>query len=234
MSHTQFCITSLLTPGGPAEIISLILIDHCPDIKIWASCARRSGPVVLLLLSIAGSLWAQPPGGVAISDAPPGGVPITPQVVLSPPAHTSVKFGGVRISVTYSAPSRRKRVIFGGLEPYRKVWRAGANNATALHTDADLKIGELLVPKGDYTLFVWLDEKQWLLIVNKQTGQTGLQYDLQRDLGRVPMKMSRPPKTIEKFRITLSKTGSETGLLDLAWEDTVASVDFTVMGSTTE
>jgi hypothetical protein len=168
----------------------------------------------------------QPAGGIV--DEPPGGVAIAPHVVLSPPAHTAAKFGRARIAIAYSAPSRRNRVIFGGLEPYNKVWRAGANDATALHTDADLTMGGLAIPKGGYTLFVWLDEKQWLLIINKQTGQTGLEYDPSRDLGRVPMTMSRPPKTIEKFRITLSKTGVSEGRMELAWENTVASVDFTV------
>jgi len=173
-------------------------------------------------------VWAQPPGPV-IADEPPVGA-IAPHEVLSPPARASVKIGGARISVAYSAPSRRKRVIFGGLEPYNKVWRAGANDATALHADADLNLEGLLIPKGDYTLFVWLDEKQWLLIVNKQTGQTGLQYDAARDLGRVPMAMSHPARTIEKFRITLSKTGRSEGRLEMAWEDTIASVGFTVNG----
>jgi len=192
-----------------------------------ATC--RSGLLLLTVLSIAGAVWAQPPG-VAIRDEPPGGAVKAPQVVLSPPAHTTVRIDGARISVAYSAPSRRKRVIFGGLEPYNKVWRAGANDATALHTDADLNMEGLAIPKGDYTLFVWLDEKQWLLIVNKQTGQTGLEYDLKRDLGRVPMTMSRPPRTIERFRITLSKTGPGEGRLELAWENTVASAGFTVNG----
>lgn len=220
----------LLTPERLTEIICWVLINHCPDVKIAGGGTLRAAAICALALSIANSLCAQPPG-VAIQDEPPGGVAVAPRLVLSPPARTAVKIGGARISVAYSAPSRRKRLIFGGLEPYNKVWRAGANDATALHTDADLKMDGLLIPKGDYTLFVWLDAKQWLLIVNKQTGQTGLQYDVGRDLGRVPMTMSRPPKTIEKFRIVLSKTGPEEGRLELAWEDTVASVGFTVNGS---
>ena len=185
-------------------------------------------PIAAFCLLAPSGGWAQLSGGGAIADEPPGGVAIVPHEVLSPPARTSVKFGRSGISIAYSAPSRRKRVIFGVLEPYNKVWRAGANNATALHTDADLILGGLTIPKGNYTLFVWLDEKQWQLIVNKQTGQTGLEYDHSRDLGRVPMTMSRPPKTIEKFRITLSKTGANEGRLELAWEDTVASVSFSV------
>ena len=122
----------------------------------------------------------------------------------------------------------RKRVIFGGLEPYYKVWRAGANDATTLLTSADLEIRGLLVPKGEYSLFVWLDPQQWQLIINKQIGQSGLEYHQDGDLGRVPMDMSRPPKPIERFKITLAKTGDTKGQLKLAWENAVAAVDFVV------
>src|SRR5438128_9767296 len=83
---------------------------------------------------------------------------------LSPPAETSATINGKQIAIKYSAPSMRGRKIFGGLEPYGKAWRAGANAATSLHIDADLQIGKLNVPKGDYTLFVWLDPDQWQLI----------------------------------------------------------------------
>ena len=98
---------------------------------------------------------------------------------LSPPANTSVTIDGKTISIKYSAPSMRGRKIFNGagaLQPDNTIWRAGANQATALHTDADLDIGGLAVPKGDYTLFVWLDPQQWKLVVNKQTGQFGTEY----------------------------------------------------------
>ncbi|RPI29773.1 MAG: DUF2911 domain-containing protein [Acidobacteria bacterium] len=150
------------------------------------------------------------------------------QAPLSPPAETSVTIDGKMISIKYSAPSMRGRKIFGGLEPYGKVWRAGANAATAFHTDADIDLGGLAVPKGDYTLYVWLAEDQWELIVNKQTGQWGTRYDQQMDLGRVKMKMSKPPAPIETFKITLSEAGAHAGNLEMAWENTTASVPFTV------
>ncbi|SRR5258706_10303446 len=146
----------------------------------------------------------------------------------SPPAETSVTINGKQITIKYSAPSMRGRKIFGGLEPYGKVWRAGANAATSLHTDADLQIGNLNVPKGDYTLFVWLDPDQWQLIINKQTGQWGLSYDQSQDLGRAPMKMSKPSAPIETYQMTLSSEGSDMGVLKLAWENTIASVTFKV------
>jgi hypothetical protein len=147
---------------------------------------------------------------------------------LSPPAEASVTIGGKAITIKYSAPSMRGRKIFGGLEPYGKVWRAGANAATALHTDADLDLNGLAVPKGDYTLYVWLDENQWQLIVNKQTGQWGTNYDQGQDLGRVKMNMSKPAAPVETFKITLSSAGGSAGKLQLEWENTVASVPFKV------
>ncbi len=164
----------------------------------------------------------------AIADAPRGGL-TAPQVVLSPPSKASVKFEGGKVTVAYGAPSMRKRVIFGELVPFNAVWRAGANDATALHTDLDLNLNGLEVSKGDYTLFVWVDARQWQLIVNRQTGQSGLDYDHQRDLGRVPMQMTKSAKPIERFRITLSREGkSDRGHLELVWENTIAEVDFSV------
>lgn len=147
---------------------------------------------------------------------------------LSPPAETSVAIAGKTIRIKYSAPSMRGRKIFGGLEPYGRVWRAGANDATALHTDANLDIGGLTVPKGDYTLFVYLDPTQWQLVVSKATGEWGLDYNPSRDLGRVKMAMSKPPKPIETYKMTLSSLGANKGKLQLAWENTVAEVPITV------
>ena len=147
---------------------------------------------------------------------------------LSPPAQTSVNVAGKMIHIDYSAPSMRGRKIFGGLEPYGHVWRAGANAATALRTDATLQIGSLTVPKGDYTLFVYLDPHQWQLIVSKATGEWGLDYNKSQDFGRVPMQMSKPPKPIETYKMTLSSLGGNKGKLQLEWENTIASVDFTV------
>src|ERR1041384_4136549 len=102
---------------------------------------------------------------------------------LSPAATASVTTGGKNLSIRYSAPSVRGRQIFGdgGLvshDPTYPAWRAGANDATSFHTDADLDLGGLRVPRGNYTLYVWVkDPNAWELIVNKQTGQWGLSYN---------------------------------------------------------
>jgi hypothetical protein len=158
------------------------------------------------------------------------------QAQPSPPAETSLAIGGKKISIKYSAPSMRGRRVFGGadaLQPDNSVWRAGANSATALHTDADLMIGDLAVPAGDYTLYVLLDPKGWKLIVSKQTRQWGIKRDgstsLEENqaLGRVPMTMSRPAAPIETYKMTLSSAGGNKGKLHLEWENAIASVNLT-------
>ena len=109
--------------------------------------------------------------------------------------------------------------------PGYPVWRAGANAATKLHTEADITLGGLKVPTGDYTLFVDIsDPDNWVLIVNKQTGQWGLQYDKTQDLGRVKMTMSIPLTTVENLKYTLTDLGGTTGKLTLEWENHSASV----------
>src|SRR5271170_6475637 len=91
----------------------------------------------------------------------------------SPAASTSVTIGGKTITIKYSAPSLRGRAMFGpggriSQDPTWPVWRAGADDATALHTDADLDIKGLKVPKGDYTVFILANVDPWQLIINKQ------------------------------------------------------------------
>ena len=148
----------------------------------------------------------------------------------SPPARAIATIGGQSITVQYSAPSVRGRKIFGagGLlsrDPTYPVWRAGANAATTLKTDAALDVGGLMVPAGRYTLYVWVkDPEAWELIVNKQVGQWGLTYTASADLGRVKMTMSRPPKPVETLKYTVTDKGGGNGELRLEWEQHVATV----------
>lgn len=152
----------------------------------------------------------------------------------SPPAQASVTVGGKKITIQYSAPSVHGRKIFGdgGLlshDPTYPAWRAGANSATAFHTDGELDVGGLAVPKGDYTLYCWVKNSDaWELIISKETGQWGLSYNASRDLGRVKMSMSKPPSPIETMKYTLTAVGGNKVKLELAWENHVASVPITV------
>ena len=154
----------------------------------------------------------------------------------SPSATESATIAGKAIAITYSSPGVKGRAghIFSkdGLishDPTYPVWRAGANAATKLHTEGDLKIGGLTVPKGDYTLYVDLsDPDHWVLVVSKQTGQWGTVYDKAQDLGKVMMTMTKPAETIENLKYSIRGTGGPAANLTLAWENHIATVPLVV------
>jgi Protein of unknown function (DUF2911) len=150
--------------------------------------------------------------------APMGGDAAAPKKPMSPPAQASVVLKGKTITIDYSAPSVRGRQIAGGLVPYGKVWRTGANAATTLKTPIDLKIGDLKVPAGTYTLYSLPSENGCLLIVNKQTGQWGTEYDESKDLGRTPMNPIAQPDSVETMVIKFGPVEKDTTDLNIIWE----------------
>jgi Protein of unknown function (DUF2911) len=150
------------------------------------------------------------------------------QEPLSPPARTSVTIGRKKLLIAYSSPRIRGRKIMGGLVPYGQWWRTGADNATTFQTDADLDLGGLRVPKGIYTIYTLPGANEWQLIINRQTGQWGTEYNQRQDLGRVKMNLAQTPALVDSFKIELLSTGGNKGLLKMTWERTEVSVPFTV------
>ena len=151
------------------------------------------------------------------------------QRYISPPAKTTVKVAGKQISVDYYAPSMHGRKIMGDLVPFGQVWCPGANVATGLTTEADLQIGNLKLPKGTWSIWAIPGEKEWTLVINKQSGQHHLDYNVAEDFGRTKMAVKTLAAPVETFRIELSSNGGNRGTLALIWETTEASIPFTLV-----
>src|SRR5215218_4650061 len=112
--------------------------------------------------------------------------------------------GPSRIAISYGQPHARGRTVEGGLVPRDTVWRFGANAATTLHTDLDITLGTLKLPRGDYTLFVLYTGSAWQLIVNRGTGQWGTDHDASKDLGRVTLAsrtMAEPEEALTIYLV---------------------------------
>jgi hypothetical protein len=132
--------------------------------------------------------------------------------------------GGQPVVVSYGSPRRRGRVILGEVVPYDRVWRTGANEATVVTFDRNMTIGGALVPAGAYSL--WTIPKRdgtVQLIINRQHGQWGTNYDPAQDLVRVPMKASTAPAPQENFLIDILGSGAS-GELRMSWDVFVWSV----------
>jgi hypothetical protein len=142
----------------------------------------------------------------------------------SPHDSTEVTLKGKKITIEYGRPYLKGRKVGQELAPYGKVWRTGADEATALTTETDLTIGGVKVPAGKYTLYTLPSEGTWKLIINKQTGQWGTKYDESQDLARIDMKKSPLPQPVEQFTISFNKTSETAADLNLDWENTRVSV----------
>lgn len=151
----------------------------------------------------------------------------SPEPRPSPPGTAVATIDGATITIGYSRPSMRGRTIMGRLVPYGRVWRTGANEATSLTTDKAIDLGGLAVPAGKYTLYTLPGENDWKLIVNKQTGQWGTDYDEKQDLGRVALKKSATSAAVEQFTISIDKA-VKGGVLTLVWENTELTAAITV------
>jgi Protein of unknown function (DUF2911) len=152
---------------------------------------------------------------------------------VSPHDTVNATVGDAKITIAYGRPymkdpkSGEKRKIWGGLVPFSKVWRMGANEATLLTTDKEITIGGNAIAPGTYSLFLQPEENGAKLIVNKQTGQWGTKYDQAQDVVRVDL-MKQPLDTpVEQFTIAVDKTG-DGGLLKLMWENTAYSAAIAV------
>jgi len=132
------------------------------------------------------------------------------------------------VAIDYGQPHARGRQVAGGVVPYDRVWRTGANAATSLVTDVDLTIGGTRVPRGSYTLYSLPTRAGWKLIVNRQTGQWGTEYDPARDLARIDLRTRTLREPLESFTIWLVPSGNGRGVLRLAWGTTELSTDWAV------
>jgi hypothetical protein len=132
--------------------------------------------------------------------------------------------------VDYGRPYMRGRTVMGGLVPYGQVWRTGANQATHLMTQHDLRIGNVSVPAGTYTLYTLPGETAWQLIVSRQTGQWGTVYQQAQDLARIPMQVGRTAAPVEQFTISLNADpGASRVNLVMEWENTRAWVPIEIV-----
>lgn len=146
----------------------------------------------------------------------------------SPHETTGATVDGAKISVTYGRPYLKGRKLGVELAPYGKIWRTGADEATTLVTDKGLMFGGTHLNPGTYTLYTLPGEKDWQLVINKQTGQWGTVYEQAQDLARIPMKVGKTAAPVEQFTIAVADTPSG-GELRLSWENTQATAAFTVM-----
>ena len=133
----------------------------------------------------------------------------------SPRKEASGKIGDVTVTVDYGAPSVKGRTVWGGLEKYGKVWRAGANENTTIAFDKDVKIGKNNVSAGKYGFFIIpMENEDWTLILSKKNNAWGaFSYNQKEDV----LRLNISPKFVEENQEMLEYSiGEKT--INFAWE----------------
>ncbi len=157
---------------------------------------------------------------------------------VSPHDTISSVIDGNRVTIIYGRPytkdprSGEARKIWGGLVPFGKVWRTGADEATLLITQKPIMFGDTTVPAGAYTLFTLPQEDgSAKLIINRQIGQWGIgpgTYDEKQDLARIDLKKDALEKPVDQLTIAIAKNPDGGGIFKMMWENTQYSAAFTV------
>lgn len=126
--------------------------------------------------------------------------------------------GAATLSVDYGRPLARGRVLLGNIVPFDEVWRTGANAATQFTTSAPITLAGIRMTAGTYTLWtVPRSDGRAELIVNKQSGQWGTEYNETLDLGKERLMVDTTTSPVEKFTISIAPVGARTGTLVLEW-----------------
>ncbi len=149
----------------------------------------------------------------------------------SPEDNLQFSSGELEINVFYNRPYKKGRKIFGGLVPYNKVWRTGANEATTFETNRELTIEGKRLPRGKYSLWTIPREDTWTIIFNSEFGQWGINSDGEAnrnpdlDVLQVEVRSMRHDKEFEQFTIAFEKLGGDAEMVFM-WDNTVVSMPF--------
>ena len=143
----------------------------------------------------------------------------TPQP--SPTATITQKVGVSDVSVEYSRPGAKGREIFGGLVSYGKMWRTGANKATKITFNENCVFGGAKVKKGSYSLFTIPGEKEWTVVLNKNTELWGVgEYDEENQVCSIVAKAINTKDFTETFTIDFGTFQSFSAIMSLKWANT--------------
>ena len=144
----------------------------------------------------------------------------------SPLCKLEQKLGLGTITVEYSRPGKKDRIVFGDLIPFGKTWRTGANAATKISFSDDTKFGGVSVPKGTYALFSIPGESSWDVMLYSDPNVSGVpqDYDMKKEVAHIKVTPELIPYTMETFLIDINDIRNESATLNLIWETTLVPI----------
>jgi tetratricopeptide (TPR) repeat protein len=142
----------------------------------------------------------------------------------SPRSNISQIIGLVSVNLDYSRPSKKSREIFGGLVPYNKIWRTGANNPTTISFSDYVKINNQLISAGEYHLYSVPTESTLDLVIYEKTDAWGSlpTFDKSKVIARISSDFIDLPNTVETFTISFENISNNGSTLNIMWDNKLA------------
>ena len=149
---------------------------------------------------------------------------------LSTKSKISQVVGLTDIEVEYSRPAVKSRKIFGGVVPYNKIWRTGANKNTTISFSKDVSFSGIIVKKGKYSIYTIPNESEWRLMLYDETENSGLPSDWNKNkiILDVVGQSFKLPFSVENFQIGFNNITQNSAVLSFNWEDKLAAFPFKV------
>ena len=150
---------------------------------------------------------------------------------LSPFSKISQQVGLTEVTLQYSRPSAKGRVVFGELVPYDKVWRTGANRATRITFKEVAKIGGKKIQPGEYAIYTIPNQGYWTIIIHANTSLrsiAGGAYKPSNDVFRFELVPEKNNNYVETFTCQFSEVKTNSLMLDITWENTLISIPIEV------
>ncbi|RPD45425.1 DUF2911 domain-containing protein [Hymenobacter sediminis] len=151
----------------------------------------------------------------------------TPQA--SPKSTVQQRVGLTDVTITYSRPSLKGRTAFGGLVPFSKRWRTGANATTAIKFSDDVMVEGKKIPAGEYGIYTIPNKTEWIVVLNKSTkmGANVDGFKDDEDVARFTIKPYKLASKVETFTINFADITPATASVDMQWELTGAKFKIT-------
>jgi hypothetical protein len=197
------------TRMAPLGALGLLLVMACANAQTGAETPGTNGQIV-----------TQPT--VALQCEPSPRMPVEGRA--SPYDSATIRVAGEPLKVCYGRPRAQGREIYGGLVPWGRLWRTGANEPTILHVPFTAEIAGIRVQPGTYSLYTEPGETEWIIIVNRSTSQWGHESSYtpevrQQEVGRATVPTQRLDQHVEQFTIRGEETAAGADML-LEWERT--------------
>lgn len=146
----------------------------------------------------------------------------------SPTVSSEAQMGDTDITIKYGSPAVKGRKIWGGLVPFGKVWRTGANEATTFEVTKAVMIDGQELPAGKYALFTIPGKQEWTFILNADHDQWGAyNYDEDKDVLRFTAKPGKTANLVERMAFNIATKGGAAAAITFTWENVAVSFKVT-------